>query len=446
MQLSHTRTFSAPAGTVGNWSAVVFTTPLDEARNLFLARGVHGAAYRQFQDYKSTYTAYNSLNNVGYQQTAGELPVGPVTVWTYNSDVAQLLPGPAGGWSPPSAMACWADTVLSTPSSSVAYRVTGGGFEIHNTTSELYKQGTLTVCRTSNRKQAAHNIIAGSFANSVTGSNSSFLQPTGTVAVLGAPAVSDFDIFQLPPANLQDALLQDALQWNAADGVMCVSVVDNTHNHFTSHAPINIALDTNMFSNLPIDDLVAAMPSTNVTSLVSPTYYGSTVSTSGGNQDVNSIITNERSSNHITCRDNNSVYLTGLSLQTTFTITTKYQVELKPRIFDSSYSICVPMLRSPPQYNLRAELLSAHMQRQLPAGVPVGMNPSGEAWADIISGLGNVASVIGPMFGPVGALVGTAASAVGKVASGAIRGTAQKKDAKNKQAIQRKSVSSKNKK
>lgn len=446
MQLSHTRTFSAPAGTVGNWSAVVFTTPLDEARDLVLARGVSGATYRQFQDYKGAYLAYSSSNNVGYQPTSGQLPVGPVTVWTYNSDVSQLLPGPTGGWIPPSATACWADTVLSTPSSSVSYRVTGGGFEIHNTTSELYKQGTLTVCRTSNRRQSAQNVISGGFSNSVTGTGSAYLQPTATVAVLGAPAVSDFDIFQLPPANLQDALLQDALQWNAADGVMCVSVVDNTHNHFTSHAPLNIALDTNIFSNEPIDDLAVPMPSTDITCLITPTYVGNTVAVNAGSFDVNSIISNHRSSNHVTCRDNNSVYLTGLSLQTTFTITTKYQVELKPRIFDSAYSICVPMLRSPPQYNLRAELLSAHMQRQLPAGVPVGMNPSGEAWADIISGLGNVASVIGPMFGPVGAIVGTAASAVGKVASGAIRGTVQKKDAQKKQAVPQKSVSSKNKK
>lgn len=429
LTLSHTRTFSAPAGTVGNWSAVLFTTSLDEAQDFVLGRGVNDAMLTQFMDYKAAYSNLTTTGNSGYQLSSGILPLGPTTVWTYPSDVAQLLPGPAGSWVPPSYSGCWADTVLSTPSSSVSYRVTGGGFEIHNTTADLYKQGTLTVCRSSNRRQDAQNVFTGSFTNLVTGVQSAYLQPTNKVHVWPQAPITDFTIFQLPPANLQDALLQDALQWNAADGVMGVSVIDNTHNHFTSHAPMCVAVDSNMFSNSAIDDLAVPMPSTAVTALTSSPFYGQTLATTAGSFDVSVVAQNRGGSNHFTQRDNLSVYLTGLSLQTTFTVTTKYQVELKPRVFDSAYSITVPMLRSPPDYNLRSEMLSAHMQRGLPAGVPVGMNPSGEAWADIVSGIGNVAGLIGPLFGPVGAGIGTAASAAGKIASNVIRGVSQKKEA-----------------
>lgn len=340
------------------------------------------------------------------------------------------MPSPTGDFVATPA-ATWADTVLSTPDSSVAYRVTGGGIEIHNTTSDLYKQGTLTVVRTTNRKQVSRNVFNGSYLQ--TPNEYSILQHTGSkVRYVGSTPISDFDIYQLPPATLEDALLQGALQWNAADGVMSVSVVDNKHNAFTSHAPASYAIDSNMFSNVSIDNNAAdgTLTPQVLTALVSQPYYGTFAATSAG-QDTVTCFPYAQQSQHFTPRDLTAVYLTGLSLQTTFTLTTRYQVELKPRVFDSSYSITVPMLRAPPDYSLKAELIGAHLLHELPPGVPAGMNPSGEAWADIISTLGNVAGMVGPIFGPIGATVGAAANGVAKVASNAIKNKAQKKQAQN---------------
>lgn len=448
LTLSHTKTFSAPPGTAGNWSCAIFTTPADVLDLPYLARGVNNGEYAYSVNVGSGLHVHNVGAQHGYQTTGGQLSVGPVAVWSFATDAYDFFPGPETNFTQVPA-AHWADTVLSNADSSVSYRVTGSGFEIHNTTSDLYKQGTITVVRTTNRKLVGRNIVAGSWTS--TGVDYPLLQQHGgKVAVLGSTPVSDYDIFQLPPANIQDALLQGARQWEAADGCMCVSVVDNKHNQFTSFAPACYALDTNMFSNPAIDSNPDdGVLGTNVlTALVSEPYHGELLSISGGTYS-NIVYPNLQTFQHFTPRDINCVYLTGLSQQTTFTLTTKYQVEMKPRIFDTAYSITVPMLASPPKYSLKSELVGSHLMHALPPGVPVGMNPSGEAWADLVSGLGNLAGMVGPLFGPTGATAGAVASMAAKAVSGLLRESSAKKSrassAPSKQAAPQKSVSVKGK-
>lgn len=413
--LTHSRSISAPPGTVGNWSCVIFTTPLDIAYTLNLCRGVsNGTTNLTVPALGGGSVIAVPCTLAGYQASNGSLNVGPVTVWSYNSDVSELVMGPSGNWNQTPA-ASWADTVLSASDSSVSYRVTGGGIELHNTTADLYKQGTLTVCRTTNRKQEVQHIVSGLD----TATNDSIID-NGLANSWYGVSPSDYTIFQLPPANLEDALLQGAHQWEAKEGVMSVSVVDNNHNHFTSKAPRLYALDTNMFENaaVPASSAVPMTPQVT-TALAEPAYVGSSLGLDGG---IKYFYARPNSaSNHETPRDILAIYLTGLSLQSTFTLTTKYTVELKPRIFDESYSITVPMRKSPPLYRPHTELVEAHMLHGLPPGVPVSMNPSGEAWADVISGLGDIAAVLGPLAGPTGAIVGAGAKAATKIVSQMIR-------------------------
>lgn len=413
--LTHSKNISAPPGTVGNWSCVIFTTPLDVAHQMNLCRGTsNGTTNLTVPALGGASVLAVPTGLVGYQVSNGTLNVGPVNVWSYNTDVSELVMGPSGLWTA-TPNDSWADTVLSAPDSSVSYRVTGGGIEIHNTTAELYKQGTLTVCRTTNRKQEVQHVYSGADA----GSNDSLIDNGFANSWYGVAPV-DYTIFQLPPANLEDALLQGAHQWEAKEGVMSVSVVDNNHNHFTSQAPRLYALDTNMFLNTAVAASSAVPMTPQVTTCIADAAFsGTSLGTDAGIKWL--YAKPNFSQNHETPRDIIAIYLTGLSLQTTFTLTTKYSVEIKPRIFDSAYSITVPMRKSPPLYRPNTELVEAHMLHSLPPGVPVRMNPSGEAWADIISGLGDLAAIIGPIAGPSGAFVGAGAKAVSKVISSVIR-------------------------
>lgn len=434
--LTHSKTISAPPGTAGNWSCIIFTTPLDVATTMNLVRGTYNGSTNVAIANPAGGASYAFPTQMtGYQASNGSLFVGPVSVWSYNTDISELVMGPGGQWTTTPA-AHWADTVLSAADSSVSYRVTGGGIEIHNTTAEIYKQGTLTVCRTTNRKQEVQHVWNGI---EVTTGNS--VIDNGFANAWSGIAPVDYTVFQLPPANLEDALLQGARQWPAAEGVMSVSVVDNNHNHFTSYAPRLYALDTNLFLNpaVPASSIIPLGPA-SVTGLAHKAFIGSaTGAPSGGFNWLHGTPFSDQ--NHETPRDIVAIYLTGLSQQSTFTLTTKYSVEIKPRIFDAAYSITVPMRKSPPLYRPHTELVEAHMLHELPPGVPVSMNPSGEAWADIISGLGDLASILGPLAGPVGAFVGSGAKAASRIASKMIRSKSSKQENNNNKGTAQKTAS-----
>lgn len=422
--LRHAHQISAPAGVVDTWSAVIFTTPFDNSKSMNVGRGVINGVMQMAITPAGLPQAYFSVPvSAGYQMNNGQLTVGPTTVWTFNTTVDQFFPTPLSVMTTPASHS--SHSVLPQTDSSVRYRIVGHGFELTNTTAELYKQGTLTCVRSSQKKTKAQNVVAG--INVVT-NQSMVSSAVGNSAPISNYNSGSMDVFQTPPATIDDAMLNGALQWPAAEGAYVVSIIDNDSNAHTAEVPSNFALDTNNFQNLP--SAVDPMPFSAITALVA--VNNDVIPIAGSNTGI---ATPYSVSQHFTPRDCSAVYLQGLSPQSTFTLTVIYYVEMMPRIFDDGYAITVPMRHTPPDESQKGEFALSRLSKILPPGVMVKENPNGEFWASVVSGIGTLASIIGPTFGPEGALIGQIANAASKAVSQQLREKQQQKPVEKKKIV-----------
>lgn len=417
--ITHSFTVSAPAGTAANWNACVFTTPNDALCSLYPVRGAFGQ-YAAISGYTGGNPEIAAVQGIGYQDaaTTPNVTFGATNVWTWNIENDIFFPYGAGTYVPPTEAV--SDSVLEQATgygdyagltSAVRYRVYASGFEITNTTSQLNKQGTLTSVRVP-AGLSRHDNVFGCRSN---GSIPLLKNATTGPGFFSAPR-STYQIFQSPPPTLAMAMTAGATQRAAAQGDYSLSTYDQLENRICQSQLGPIAMDGMLFNRA----------ATATYSSATATAWANMAFTEVPGTDPNvSALTQNAIQHHLSPRDINCVYLTGLSKETTFTVTCKYVIEIAPRTTDADFATLVPLKQPAPKMDLYALQLYQRAIESIPNSVPVGMNPTGEWWGQIFGALsraipaisGMASEVLGPeaaFLGPAGNLAGAGLAAISR--------------------------------
>jgi hypothetical protein len=375
-----TQTFSVPTGVAGNWDAHIFNLP----------------------ELNTSTTATTSY--LTYPSTTP--PSGPYTMEPYNfvfggtSGVANGLSGlmvsvgPAGFKSVPddniSVQAQYSNTYnLPIPSTSQGgtRRLIAFAYEIHDTTAQLYQQGTVT----------AYKMPQDTRYASI---------PYGTSATSQSYNVN-FVVSKAPPStSTQAILLFDARQWNVKDGAYVVCSQDVMSEYARLKANTGFP---HLFLN---DDLYGMnISASQATTAVTTTFgFGHLPSLSSSTSFAPFIAQASTPYSHPTAFDTHGVFLTGLNNQSTFTVTVRYLVEYAPSVYETTL---VSLAQPSPNYDPIALELYQHASAMLPPAVDVGQNASGDWWQTCLKVLGDVAPIVGNIIPVPGA------KAIGNAVGGA---------------------------
>lgn len=282
------------------WDFHIFTTPLHDT-----------------ETYSSYVVTGNTYDTVG--QATATLGTVNVLYRHYNASGSQIaltskvLPFTYGKAERPSSSA----------------RTVSLAFELHNTTAELYKSGSLTVYRTASMSTPTHGWIKTTS------------EPTGVP--FAAQVIANI------PENLAQAVaLPNSRTWRASEGAYCVSLPSPT-NPYSSNMPQNFVLSMASGSAGWLRHLA---PNSTTSSSFSP------ISTAGVFSDR--------------FTDGNQ----------TFTLDARQILEVVPSVSETD-----PFLpfagTSPPCDELLLKLYR-EMYNQIPPGAPVGHNASGDWFRQII--------------------------------------------------------------
>jgi len=350
---------SAPAGQTVNWDAHIYNGCVGKADSL---------------------TVQTLDANWAYMIDAD--PAQPAT-WKHAPLVIQVQPIPGAPFSPADP-ATTNPTVYTLPPidntdvTSGITRVIGMGFEIHNTTADIYKQGTAT-CYRMPQMGSQYQMRTGNHTQTMVGSVVGEMrrQPPGTVA--------------------QANMLKGTRTWSAAEGAYCTCLQNSVHNPLKQ-------LESQQY--LYISKSAPDANSTVVTASAYDTLGADAVAPNA------SVITFEP--NQSIPFDVTGVFLTGLSKESTLTIKLKIYVERAPTWYDSALSV----LASPSAgYDVKALELYAMAANQLPPGVKVNENSAGDWWRAVVSIIKNAAPAIGMALNPVLPGAQYIGQGVGKLAS-----------------------------
>lgn len=412
--VTESRTLTAPAGTTGTWSAHVFSLP-------FLGETYMNPARLVKQEFESAnYKNGGSLvlfegNAVNAQCLVGEqtLPMSLLNVWAWKDDHTYLFPNGGVPYS-----ACKPDDVsimgAITPGQA---RVIGAGVEIVNTTAELYKQGTVTVSRVPNSIEEAAMVSTSGDIN--LGSNPN--PHRWTYGALFSPGMRSC---YGPPHSTAAALsFPNSRQWAAAEGCYSVLAMDvdeaDMKPTVTQHRAVLSSYDV-----VETDTLVTA-PETISVGYAVPT---ARVHASG----TDSVIVPDGGINSLdAASDTTSIMFTGLSKETSLTITFRYIIEKAPRFGDQGGSSLVRLMNPSPSYDPVALELYKEVMGKMLSGVPSKYNPLGEFWNYVVNLVSKAAPVVASIASaiphPIAQAVGRAATAA-SVATKALQAVKAIKD------------------
>lgn len=248
-------------------------------------------------------------------------------------------------------------------------RVIGMGWEVTNTTADIYKQGAVTVYRVPQYEAAFQN----------TTTNIGATQKSTAVGVK----------FRQPPATVAQAnLLKGTRTWAARDGVYATAVMNSIHNPIKGYS--NQAI---LYGNSTTPDAA--------TDTVWQNIY-TTVGTSAA------VSTTTFQAAKTIPFDTTGAFFTGLSKETTLIVKLRVYVERAPTFLEPSLSV----LASPSAgYDVNALSLYSQAINMLPVAVKVGENEAGDWWRAICRVLKYTA-------GPLGAIANTFLPGAGLVAQG----------------------------
>jgi hypothetical protein len=412
---------SAPTGTTGNWDAHVFSMPIGTTINCSLGTDYNADVFAAIN-----YTVYgtNSYQIVGREPShvyavgrsggagtgTSNYTMGLLNIDTFTTSGGQLAPTNSfsnftGG----------THVVLGNPPVTFGKRrLIAAGFEIHDTTAQLYKQGTLTSYRIpqawtrenaigiqSTATQAAYGIYNG------TG------YALGNYAYLGQLGLVPYRTCDLPPATIARAMTYPgSRQWEVKDGAYValsqdvgrnfLSFNESGYMSFTDgdYVPTSVASDIQQTPNGSYNAFF-----TNSSIIQTTTDTSGTIS-----RNLWEIVPPQdimRLPYHTS-----GCMLTGLNVNSTFTVTLRTFWEISPDLGDLNGSVLVPLTEPSPEYDPIALELYQRAVATLPVAVPVGMNAEGD-WGDwVLRALSAAAVPVASMLLPVGgAAVGAAASA-----------------------------------
>lgn len=258
------------------------------------------------------------------------------------------------------------------------WRLISTGCEVTNTTASLYKGGSVTVYR----------------SPSTTASDSLMYPSTGA-------AVTKFGL--LPPSNLPDATIYpDKKTWGAEDGVYMVATMNSDRNPFLQ----------------PIPRAAGLISPSDTSSILAGEGWLAYVPPIATWQDESPLPVNLTTSlTDVTPFDISGAIFSGLNQNTTLQVVVKYYFERAPTVAESDLLV---LAQKPAPYDPVALELYSRSLNKIPVGVPVGENPLGEWFDDVLEGvaewgpkIGNALGSIGvPFVQPIGAIVGSGASSL----------------------------------
>lgn len=251
-------------------------------------------------------------------------------------------------------------------------RLIGAGYEVHNTTAEIYKQGAVL-------SYMMHNVPKDA---------SLFLRPA---TVNPPPAVNTLSVAfngtsmrSIPRTTAEALLIPGSVEWDASQGVYAVCRFAGVEN-----PPYTV--DYNLPVLFEIDDIPSS-PSSSLPGAL-PTYPNtSTVLIPAGSLDQNLPVSPAWKSFPI--HTSGSIF-TGLSDQTSLRVNFNCILESFPGPRDvKDLTIATPSAAFDP----RTLEIYSHVLGHAPVAVPVSENPLGEWFMDMVR---NVSSAIGLIPHPI---------------------------------------------
>jgi hypothetical protein len=376
-------TVSCPNAISGNWDLVMQTYPVLNEKNTF----VTGSRY----------------NNAITSFSSDSVPIGALRYSIYDPgsqwDLATTASDAAGYGVIP-----LPDLVASGNG-----RLLGMGFEVTNTTAEIYRQGTAYVWRTPQQQNGdglwgvrravdivtpdPESMIRRSFpqGESMFGALSPDVTTTTIVIMDGMLGTQ---VQWTPPQAQSIMLLPGSRSWEAAKGCYCVVPFISAENPVVPpdyKQPIIVdVFDSNLAAPNNTTDIAAVPPST--VTVAGAALYGiynpvkwAPVHSSG------------------------AAFL-GLSNQSTMTITVNMYYEYFPQSSDVSL---VTLAKPSAAYDPVALELYSIALSQMPVGVEASMNGLGDWFAGIVSTYAPaIGAALTPIFGPGALAIGSAAKGI----------------------------------
>ena len=268
-------------------------------------------------------------------------------------------------------------------------RLIGGGFEVHNDTAELEKQGSVTVY---------------SMTNAVNGS--AFCGIFDMIPVANHIAVATVRTARMPPATRTAAAsLNDARTWQAAEGCyvpfrlntesdgLRMSPRENGAFAFTSNdSGDGDAVSNFMITNTNEEGFNDNVPNVNFLRVV----HGASTNVNGSELALDTLP--GCSGYRVAPIHTSGAYFSGLSEATVLTLSLRFVLEVAPTTANPAL---LYMTSPSPLYDAKALTCYANCVNRLPPGVPVDQNAKGDFWRLVKTVGKNVAKTMLPFAPPV---------------------------------------------
>lgn len=296
-------------------------------------------------------------------------------------------------------------TALTSPSTDPEFlkgrvRCIARGFEIRNTTAEIYKQGSIAVYRqpTAPEEFATYN-------SKVTISNPSSITPeVKKTKKVDLPLVNvqctgarSLRFSTPPPDNLEDALLLPGTrQWEAKHGCYVVQTQYDMENSASYHAPQGTLINLDE-TGLPFPSVIVSEASQTMYTQI-PNGSDNVVIYDGG-EEISIHIPTYASQKFIPFNPCGTI-LSGLSDNSTITLN---WIEVFERTISSEQKDLVTLAKPSAPVNFQALELYSAVWRELPVGVPVEENGLGEWFLGVCDTIADtVSSIARPILGAIG--------------------------------------------
>lgn len=437
--IKETFQLSAPEGTTDLWSAHIFNLPETHAHTVFPAMAPQCLDYQYRQaavPLIDTDPVKWALNN-RVSQNAGmlisdnskenEIHLGLLNIHTFKSDQPVFSPSNAQqiGWS--TAPVPDSSSVLgSTFGNYGRRRLVALAFEIHDTTAKIYKQGSLTSYRIAQSESINLCVVDGNPELSTGGShipnhnNASYLDGTQVIPPSGMPVPKPYRELNAPPSSMDEAMAYSGTrQWQADKGayVVCQQDINRNVLKFSEIRPLLITQGEQPVKRNSIPSYSFTSPPPPGTQ--APTYSAWAeasadyipISDSAPTYAVRSIAENCDDLSYTAPFHTSGVMLTGLSPQSTFTVTLRATWEYAPHIHDEATGNLVFLAKPSPPIDELALTLYQRASIDLPTAVPVDMNAKGDFWDMTLKALSVAVpsglSLLGAPGAAVGAMIGS---------------------------------------
>lgn len=215
------------------------------------------------------------------------------------------------------------------PNRSGSYRVISAGFQVHNTTAEIYKQGSVTTYEQGLSEDNTNGILYSHVEG-------------GSTAVITSPTT----IISSPPVNVAQAKQLQGVTWMAGEGTYAVSKIDHLDNTPRRPRFADVLMDTRQGTD----------------SLFSTRNY------IGGQTNPQF----PQQGQYVPLRQHGA-YFTGLSSETSLTVVMVVHLEVFPFPGETLTTLAHP---SPPADYTALQCVD-EIQRALPPGVQVKYNSLG---------------------------------------------------------------------